>query len=66
MERRYKVMAYLVESANEKTGRGIGTLSVVAARAKVSEGDLRDIVFHGGEMTDEILDAVEKVISISN
>jgi hypothetical protein len=39
-----KLTNYLKEQAVVDTGRGIGRLGVVAAKAKVAEGDLRAIV----------------------
>lgn len=52
-----EIRKYLELMAEAKTGRGTGLLCVVAARANVAEGDLRDIV-DGGPISDEIASAV--------
>lgn len=58
-----EVRAYL-EAENERvTGRGKGCLCIVAAIAKVGEGELRDIVEDGKVISDEIATAVSKVIA---
>lgn len=61
-EKRLAVRNYLVEQATAETGRGIGRLDVVAAQAKVSEGDLREIVNGHDLPSDEIVEAVFPLI----
>lgn len=61
-EGRYpNIRAYLERENKVVTGRGVGTLCVVAARAKVSEGELRAIVEDGVEISDEIANALAYV-----
>lgn len=59
--RRYaNLRKYLEQEANAETARGKNLLCVVAARAKVSEGELQEIV-DGGEISDEIANALALV-----
>lgn len=53
-----EIRKYLEVMSRQKTGRGIGLLGVIAARAKVAEGDLREIVEEGRSISDEIAAAV--------
>ena len=53
-----EIRKYLEIMSRQKTGRGIGLLGVVAARAKVAEGDLREIVEEGKPISDAIAAAV--------
>lgn len=48
------ILAYLKQEAEAETPRGKGLLCVVAAKAKVSEGELWDIVEGRAEITEEI------------
>lgn len=54
------IRQYLEREANASTARGKNLLCVVAARAKVSEGELQDIV-DGAEITDEMAAALALV-----
>jgi hypothetical protein len=56
------LVAYLKREAEAETARGKGLLCIVAARAKVSEGELRDIVEGRVEMSDEIANALALVV----
>ena len=49
-----EIRKYLEIMSRLDTGRGIGLLGVVTARAKVAEGDLREIVEQGKPISDEI------------
>lgn len=53
-----EIRQYLEIMARMETARGIGMLDVVAARAKVAEGDLRDIVENGTPIDDRTAAAV--------
>jgi hypothetical protein len=59
--RKAEIRSYLEEQNKTVTGRGVGTLCVVAALAKVPEGELRDIV-DGAEISDEIAAAILPVM----
>lgn len=56
------IRAYLERENKVVTGRGVGMLGVVAARAKVSEGELREIVEDGKEISDDIANAIALVV----
>jgi hypothetical protein len=56
-----EIRKYLEIQSRITTPRGTGLLCIVAARAKVSEGDLHDIV-DGGPISDEIAAAVANII----
>lgn len=55
------LLAYLKEQATMETGRSVGCLDIVAARAKVPESELRDIVAGKIEMSDSIAYALSLV-----
>ena len=53
-----EIRKYLEVMNRQSTARGTGLLCIVAAQAKVSEGDLRAIVEEGEPISDEIAAAV--------
>ena len=52
------IRTYLEREHGILTGRGTGALCIVAALAKVSEGELREIVEEGKPISDEIAEAI--------
>ena len=56
-----EIRSYLEEQAEIITGRGQGLLCIVAARAKVSEGELHEIVA-GKNISDDIAAAISALM----
>lgn len=55
IQNRSDIRSYLKREQHNNGGRS--NLCIVAARAKVSEGDLLDIVY-GGDISQDIVDAI--------
>lgn len=63
-ERYANFRKYLEQQAAAKTTRGSNLLCLVAARAKVSESELQDIV-DGGEISDDIANALALLLNVT-